>query len=224
MAAVCQQGSVPNAQDTQVRAQFLQVPESNYPNISLTHQSRSISETVSLDFNIATVTGSSSRPGSSLAFRIVGGNTDDTFTVTSSGQIRLRKAPDYELARSYTLWLEVRDVAVSPALSRYAAINVDIQDANDNAPVFERTYYNASLFELQGEGVVVTAVTATDDDSDDNGRVSYDIIEGNDGGWFGIDASGDITTLSDIDREVQDKYQLVIRAVDHVSVSKNSLD
>ena len=169
--------------------------------------------------NVASVSGSSSLPGSSLSYFIAGGNTDSTFRVDDdTGRIHLRKTPDREFAPTFALWLEVRDVSVIPPLSQYAAINIEISDANDNPPVFDRTYYNASLDEGQDVGVTVASVTASDRDDGDNARLSYDLIAGDENEVFHIDANGDIRTNKELDREKQDKYQLVIRASDHVSL------
>ena len=62
-------------------------------------------------------------------------------------------------------------------------------------------------------------MTAVDGDGAENGRVTYSIAGGNDAGFFSIDAAtGIIETQMKMDREVQDKYALVVHAVDHVRV------
>ena len=59
-----------------------------------------------------------------------------------------------------------------------------------------------------------------DPDGGENGRVTYSIAGGNDAGYFAIDtATGIIETEMKMDREVQDKYALIIYAVDHVCIS-----
>ena len=62
-------------------------------------------------------------------------------------------------------------------------------------------------------------MTAVDPDGAENGRVTYSIAGGNDAGFFSIDAAtGIIETQMKMDREVQDKYALLVHAVDHVRV------
>ena len=64
-------------------------------------------------------------------------------------------------------------------------------------------------------------MTAVDPDASENGRITYSISGGNDAGYFAIDAgTGIIETEMKMDREVQDKYALVIHAVDHVRAAK----
>ena len=64
-------------------------------------------------------------------------------------------------------------------------------------------------------------MTAVDPDASENGRITYSIAGGNDAGYFAIDAgTGIIETEMKMDREVQDKYALVIHAVDHVRIAK----
>ena len=131
--------------------------------------------------------------------------------------MKLKKSPDYESTTSYKLWIEVRDNNHNPPLSTYGKMTIDIIDANDNPPVFDKIYYNATVLEDQFGSIFVTEVTASDVDSGDNGRVAYSIIGGNEMNHFRINAQGEITTRSSLDREEIDGYHLVIQAVDSVS-------
>ena len=64
----------------------------------------------------------------------------------------------------------------------------------------------------------VIRVTATDADSGDNGRVTYEIVHGNTQEAFYIDQSlGQIRTNRQLDREEISNYSLEVRATDHVS-------
>ncbi len=57
-----------------------------------------------------------------------------------------------------------------------------------------------------------------DQDSGENGRLTYSITEGNRAGYFMIDSvTGDIVTEMKMDRETQDRYALTVLATDHVS-------
>ena len=98
-------------------------------------------------------------------------------------------------------------------------LNVDVLDQNDNWPVFDYLYYNASVLENIGSHQNILRVTATDADSGGNGHVTFKITAGNDANKFGIDSDlGDIYTTVALDRETLDLYQLVVVASDNVSI------
>ncbi len=60
-------------------------------------------------------------------------------------------------------------------------------------------------------------MTAVDQDSGENGRLTYSITEGNGAGYFMIDSvTGEIVTEMKMDRETQDRYALTVLATDHV--------
>ena len=63
-------------------------------------------------------------------------------------------------------------------------------------------------------------VGASDDDSNNNGRIVYSIESGDPHGNFSIDVdSGLVSTRTKLDREKMDSFDLIIYAVDHVSYS-----
>ena len=91
--------------------------------------------------------------------------------------------------------------------------------------MFDGLYHNASVAENNFQAVLVTRVTASDCDSGDNGRITYELSsEGNVGNAFSVDANtGQITTQRQLDRESHDRYLLVLTATDHVSVQKRKI-
>ena len=60
-----------------------------------------------------------------------------------------------------------------------------MNDINDNSPVFQNSGYSFMISHDADPDMIVIVVTATDEDGGDNGRVSYEILEGNPGraGW-----------------------------------------
>ena len=199
-----------------VTLQFVTSPRSDFPALELP-QSKTLSETVSLDVDVGVVSGSSQRAGSDLRYFMSGGNIDDTFQVLQNGRITLKRAPDFERAQNFELWIEVRDVAHAPPLSTFARIDVRVLDANDNAPRFDQLFYDAHVSE--GHVGVVTQVSASDADSDLNAEVTYTIVSGNDNDVFEIDDVGRVATASGqvLDREAVEVYRLIVQATDRGS-------
>lgn len=75
-------------------------------------------------------------PGTTIAYAIVGGNAESEFQVdSSSGQVTLAKALDYEKKSSYSL--AVRALCnSSPQQAQDINVAVAVTDVNDNSPKF----------------------------------------------------------------------------------------
>ena len=179
-----------------------------------------LSESINPGYVVVTADATSSRAQADISYSIVAGNERDSFEVLSdSGELRVRRALDYERIRTYNLWLSAEDRSTDPPLSDVISLTVDISDENDCVPVFDGLYFNASVPENEFGSVSVISVTASDCDSGDNGRVTYQLVSGNQGDAFSIDAiTGNIHTQTMLDRERIDRYLLVVHATDHVSI------
>ena len=78
-----------------------------------------------------------------------------------------------------------------------------MQDENDNAPVFGSQNFNISVCENTPVGSIVIVVIATDEDSGENGRLVYSIVNITGGDAFSIDEStGVIQTTIPFDGDV----------------------
>ncbi|KAL2077308.1 hypothetical protein ACEWY4_026812 [Coilia grayii] len=64
-----------------------------------------------------------------------------------------------------------------PSLSSSITVSLQISDVNDNAPVFERNSYEASIPENNSPGLSVFTVKAIDIDFSQNARISYMLEE-----------------------------------------------
>ena len=107
----------------------------------------------------------------------------------------------------------------NPRLSSSTSVRVSIQDINDNEPIFERTFYNATLKENERVGLCFLKVSATDPDCGINSVVTYKIGEAaNLGRTFRMKPrSGEICLASQLDHERESTYDLTIVATDKVS-------
>ena len=103
----------------------------------------------------------------------------------------------------------------SPPLMASVTCTITVTDANDNAPVFVGTPYEASVNESADIDTLVLTVEATDADEGSNAEVTFSIRDGNAEGAFKIDSqSGEIRTAQLLDRELLDEYNLTIVAQD----------
>lgn len=110
-----------------------------------------------------------------------------------------------------------------PALSTTVTVYCNVVDLNDNAPIFEPGPHGADVLENTTTGTAVLSVVAQDLDSGDNGRVVYDIINGDDNGDFGIASNGTVFTRKLLDRETKSIYNLIIRAQDSPTLAVKPL-
>lgn len=150
-----------------------------------------------------------------VSYKFVREESYESFDLDSiTGLIRTKVVFDREKAGRYTLIVEARDHGEEPKWSS-CLVDVIINDKNDNAPVFERSLYNVSVFEDVVRGTRILTVAAVDDDIGNNALVNYYITAGNKGAAFAIDKDlGQIIVASSLDRETQDYYQLRIKALD----------
>lgn len=66
-------------------------------------------------------------------------------------------------------------------------MHVEVEDLNDNAPVFHPDEYTVSISSHAQPGAELLNVIATDRDSGSFGKVTYDIIPGDASGMFDVD-------------------------------------
>ncbi|TRY81380.1 hypothetical protein DNTS_000631 [Danionella cerebrum] len=114
---------------------------------------------------------------------------------------------------SYTLEVMASDLGV-PQRSSSLILTISVYDVNDNAPVFDQLSYEVTISESESVNNRFFMVRASDKDSGVNGEITYDISSGNTNDVFGIFPDGQLYIKADLDREVQDRYVLVVRAKD----------
>ncbi|KAF7228190.1 transcript variant X8 [Nothobranchius furzeri] len=100
---------------------------------------------------------------------------------------------DRERASEYNITVSCSDEGV-PSLSSSVTLTLQISDVNDNAPVFERSSYEAYIVENNTPGLSIFTVKATDADWNQNARVSY-ILE--DSSVNGVPVSSYVSVSAD---------------------------
>ncbi|TNN61051.1 Protocadherin-12 [Liparis tanakae] len=145
------------------------------------------------------------RPGSG-PFRLLRLHGDDYALVTGG-------ALDREAAASYNVSLQATDHG-DPPLSCVQNLAVRVLDENDNAPLFSRSLYSASLRENGAAGDHVLTVVARDADLELSGRVSY-FLRSAGAAPFSVDpTSGAVRTRRPLDYEACRSYSFTVEAVD----------
>lgn len=128
-----------------------------------------------------------------------------------TGEICVTGVLDFETRHVYEIPVVATD---SGGLSSTAIVKVQLEDQNDNVPVFFPVKYNISLKERYVPEGPIISVAAVDRDSGKFGHVSYFIQSGNDKGYFEVDAkSGEIRVTHGLTRD-NGMYQLLVSAKD----------
>uniref|UniRef100_W5L9F8 Protocadherin 2 gamma 28 n=1 Tax=Astyanax mexicanus TaxID=7994 RepID=W5L9F8_ASTMX len=147
----------------------------NKPLITLMSKSSSILEDSRPDTVIAIISVSDPDSDSNghvhcriserIPFTIASTSSDFYSIVTDSDLDRERES-------GYNISVMCSDEG-SPSLSSSVTLTLQISDVNDNAPVFERSSYEASISENNTPGLSIFTVKARDADWNQNARVSY---------------------------------------------------
>ncbi|XP_017683478.1 PREDICTED: protocadherin Fat 2 [Lepidothrix coronata] len=146
-------------------------------------------------------------------------NKDEVFTVDEqTGVLKIKKPMDHETTKWYQVDVMAHCSHQETELVSLVSVNIQVQDVNDNRPVFEADPYKAFVMENMPSGTTVIQVTANDQDMGSDGQVTYSLEaeSGNLRGLFTIDGeSGWITTLKELDCEDQEIYRFYVVATDH---------
>lgn len=156
-----------------------------------------------------------SEENSQVDFHIISGNSKGHFMISSStGNVIIMKPLDREEVDRYTLTVLAQDQGHPPNNST-ATLVINVSDANDNAPMFNQSTYEAEVPEMSPKGTTVIRLQATDTDLGGNGTIRHYITAGNIGDSFNINSiSGVISVNSKLDHEIRAEYWLVLKAVD----------
>ncbi|XP_051869352.1 protocadherin gamma-A7-like isoform X5 [Pristis pectinata] len=140
---------------------------------------------------------------------------------SASGVIYAERNFDYEQLKSFQIQIQVWDSG-APALSSNASVNVVILDQNDNAPVITHPLpeYGSTATETLSRftepGSLLVKVSATDADSGQNARLTYQIFQATHHNLFTISAdTGEIWTIRRILRKDASNQRLVVVVKDN---------
>ncbi|XP_033830397.1 protocadherin gamma-A11-like [Periophthalmus magnuspinnatus] len=150
-------------------------------------------------------------------------NKNIPFAISSSANNLHNIMTDTELDRErtshYNITVTCSDEGV-PSLSSSVTLTLHISDVNDNAPVFDRSSYEAYIVENNSPGLSIFTVKATDADWNQNARVSYILEDSSVNGvpvssYVSVSAdSGVIHAVRSFDYEQIKDFQLCVKAQD----------
>ncbi|KAI4888420.1 hypothetical protein NFI96_021809 [Prochilodus magdalenae] len=139
-----------------------------------------------------------------------------------TGVVTVAAVLDRETQNKYNIRVVAQDQG-RPVLSSEASMVVTITDANDNAPIFSKPQYEASILENATIGTDVISISATDKDEGPNAAVTYHISKqdpSSSPAAFAINAtSGSISLAAKLDYGTVRKYTLEVEARDGGSPS-----
>ncbi|XP_005091891.2 protocadherin Fat 1, partial [Aplysia californica] len=131
---------------------------------------------------------------------------------TFTGKLTVLSPLDHETKSAYRLKLTVSDLG-QPQLTATIEVRIAVLDENDNAPVFEKSFYSRKVNEKTMVNSTVLQVTASDVDTGDNGDVRYSIVS-DDQDFFIDPHHGVIKVKRALDRELRPYQALVVQASD----------
>uniref|UniRef100_A0A3B3BBV7 Protocadherin 2 alpha b 6 n=1 Tax=Oryzias melastigma TaxID=30732 RepID=A0A3B3BBV7_ORYME len=135
-----------------------------------------------------------------------------------SAEMELRKALDREKQAVINLTLTAMDGG-KPPKSGTLHITVNVQDVNDNIPVFDMALYKATVLENAAPGTSVISVHARDLDEGPNGEIQYSFInQDNDNtvDKFSINVlTGEISVNGELDHEKNNAVEIRVQAKDN---------
>ena len=152
-----------------------------------------------------------------LTYTIIGGNVDDTFSLTPAGELSLVKPLDAETIGKYFLTIQVSDGTTTPDTTIIAVTVDDVDDVNRHEPTaptitWAADFTGGNVAESTAIGTLLASASSTDGDGDET--VTYS-ISGTGSNLFAIDPkTGAITLAGALDYETATRYTLTITASD----------
>ncbi|XP_034499585.1 cadherin EGF LAG seven-pass G-type receptor 1, partial [Ailuropoda melanoleuca] len=172
-----------------------------------------LNEDAAVGSSVLTLRARDQDANSVITYQLTGGNTRNRFALSSQsggGLITLALPLDYKQERQYVLAVTASD----GTRSHTAQVFINVTDANTHRPVFQSSHYTVSVSEDRPVGTSIATISATDEDTGENARITY-VLE-DPVPQFRIDPdTGTIYTMTELDYEDQAAYTLAITARDN---------
>ncbi|KAI5746071.1 hypothetical protein M8J76_016948 [Diaphorina citri] len=194
----------------------------NAPEFESTTIRLSVPESAALGLPLYTVVARDKDSGDNgkIRYHLASGNFGDSrlFAVDqTSGHLSLSKHLDYETSQRHTIVVSATDQG-DPPMSSNLTVLLEVQDVNDNPPVFERSEYFVSVSEALPAKSQILQVTAVDLDTGNNARITYKLIQDDKlvhDTFHIMPNTGWLSLKQPMDRETRDKFLLKIAACDN---------
>ena len=189
----------------------------NSPKFYSQYFQEAVAENVPIGYSIVRIQAYDSDDGENARISYTLVDTTDPFPFSiddKTGWLTTTGTIDRESTSSYQFGVEASDNGVPPRVER-ATIIIQVQDRNDNDPVFQNKTYEAFALETDPPGTTVLNVLALDKDMD--ARVQYEITGGNNRNRFSIttqNAQGVISIAQPLDYQLEKRFILTVSATD----------
>ncbi|XP_033125265.1 neural-cadherin-like [Anneissia japonica] len=181
-------------------------------------------DSVAFPFDVLTVSATDADADSGTIRYSLKGHDSNYFAIDStSGMITLLRFLDYEYKTEWHFIAEATDEN-GAGLTGVTDVLISVTDINDNPPEFNQASYEGEIAENADISTYVMTVSATDADSPAQSNNKYTLeplsesdlpSDGVDGiSSFRIEQDGDIFTTIELDREIIDKYYVLVKAED----------
>lgn len=144
----------------------------NNPTFTQPEYTVRLNEDAAVGTSVVTVSAVDRDAHSVITYQITSGNTRNRFSITSQsggGLVSLALPLDYKLERQYVLAVTASDGTRQDT----AQIVVNVTDANTHRPVFQSSHYTVNVNEDRPAGTTVVLISATDEDTGENARITY---------------------------------------------------
>ncbi|XP_030644108.1 LOW QUALITY PROTEIN: protocadherin-23 [Chanos chanos] len=151
-----------------------------------------VAENLPVGYTVTQVTANDVDLSPSLTYSFAGmGDTNGSFTIDRyTGVISLTRSLDHEASELHTLTVQASDSVHQTE----APLTIHVLDVNDNAPIFTKESYQVVLSELTPSDTSVVTVSATDEDSGLNGKISYRLLSSPLRGFYIDSETGSVFT------------------------------
>ncbi|XP_055376378.1 cadherin-related tumor suppressor [Condylostylus longicornis] len=179
-----------------------------------------VSESVSIGTKIVQVKAIDKdiRPqNNQFSYSIINGNINQAFKIEpQTGEIETANQLDREKTDTYNLIIGAIDTGLPPQTGT-AMVKVQVQDVNDNGPIFEPNNLIGYISENEPTGTSVMTLQASDPDLPPNGGpFTYYLTGGKHRSFVNVDKyTGLVRTLQSVDRETTPKLEFKIEVEDN---------
>ncbi|KAK2158072.1 hypothetical protein LSH36_178g06015 [Paralvinella palmiformis] len=174
----------------------------------------SLDETDAVGTSLVSLTCTDADSGESLSYTLYSGNTNNDFTIDSSGQITTANALDYDAGtRDYSLVVHIKDN--SDTHTSTVLISVNINPINEDTPTFSPVTSSVTYAETTAITTALITKSAADTDASPHDVTGYEIVSATGpADTFQVDSTtGQITLAKSLDY-ANTPYEIVIKATD----------
>jgi len=149
-------------------------------------------------------------------------HTTGHFTIDPiRGDVRTNGSLDYETSESHVIYVEATDGG-RPSLSTQFKMEVQVEDVNDNPPLFFNNSQIIHVIENNNINQHILTLNASDADELLNGEFFFSLLPNDDSLSFDLRRNGRLYVVKSLDRETKSSYILRVKVQDQGTPSQDS--